>query len=82
MSSRRYYSIPFFGGLAAVLSGCTGSSTAPANIDYRQIGLCDTYSTPGGVQTSKPNEVSLSTMRAASVGVICESQSAGISQLF
>ena len=57
MSLRRYYSMPFFGGLAAVLSGCTGSSTAPANIDYRQIGLCDTYTTPGGAQTSKPNEV-------------------------
>jgi hypothetical protein len=40
-----------------VLSGCTGSSTSPANIDYREIGLCDTYTTPGGAQTSKPNEV-------------------------
>jgi hypothetical protein len=57
MSLRRYYSMPFFGGLAAVLSGCTGSSTAPANIDYRQIGLCDTYTTSGGAQMSKANEV-------------------------
>jgi hypothetical protein len=57
MSARLYYSLPCFGLLTAVISGCTGSSGAPANIDYRQIGFCNTYTTAGGVQTAKPNEV-------------------------
>jgi hypothetical protein len=31
--------------------------STPVSIDYRQIGFCDTYMTPGGVRASKPNEV-------------------------
>jgi hypothetical protein len=57
MSSRLYTSLPCFGLLTAVLAGCSGSSDAPASVDYRQIGFCNTYSTPGGVRAVKPNEV-------------------------
>jgi hypothetical protein len=55
MNSRLGYSLPCFGLLAAVLSGCTDSST-PVSIDYRQIGFCNTYTTSGGVRASQPNE--------------------------
>jgi hypothetical protein len=57
MTPRLYASLPCLGLLTAVLSGCSGSSDAPARIDYRQIGFCNTYSTPNGVQTAKPDEV-------------------------
>ncbi len=57
MSSRLTYSLPFVGVMTAVLSGCSGGSTVPAGIDYRQMGFCNTYTTPGGVRTAKPNEV-------------------------
>jgi hypothetical protein len=53
MSLRLYQAMPCFGVLAAVLS----SSDAPVSVDYRQIGFCNTYTTPGGVRDSKPNEV-------------------------
>jgi hypothetical protein len=56
MISRLYYSFPCFGLLAAGAAGCADNST-PVSIDYRQIGVCDTYPTPGGVRASKPNEV-------------------------
>jgi hypothetical protein len=57
MSSRLSFLLPCFGVLTAVLSGCADSSTTPVSIDYRQIGFCNTYATPGGVRASKPNEV-------------------------
>lgn len=57
MSSRSCISLPCFGLLTAVLSGCSGSSDAPASIDYRQIGFCNSYTTSGGVRAAKPNEV-------------------------
>jgi hypothetical protein len=57
MSLRFGYSLPCFGLIAALLSGCSDSSTSPVSIDYRQIGFCNTYTTPGGVRASKPNEV-------------------------
>lgn len=43
-------------GLLAVLSGCSGSVTAPATIEYSQIGLCNSYATAGGARTAKENE--------------------------
>jgi hypothetical protein len=53
---RLSYSLPCFGLIAAALSGCTDSST-PVSISYRQIGFCDTYTTPGGSRAARPNEV-------------------------
>ncbi len=57
MSFRLYQALPSLGVLAAVLSGCADNSTVPATIDYRQIGFCNTYTTPGGERAAKPNEV-------------------------
>lgn len=57
MSSRVFYSTPCLGVLAALLTGCGGDSTAPAVIDYHQVGLCDVYTAPGGARAAKPNEV-------------------------
>jgi hypothetical protein len=57
MSFRLHQSLPGLGVLAAVLSGCSGSSTAPVSIDYRQIGFCNTYTTLGALRAAKPNEV-------------------------
>src|ERR1019366_9112421 len=57
MSFRLHQSLPGLGVLAGVLSGCSGSSTAPVSIDYRQIGFCNTYTTLGALRAAKPNEV-------------------------
>lgn len=57
MSFRLYQALPGLGVLAAVLSGCSGSSNAPVSIEYRQIGFCNTYPSPGGERAAKPNEV-------------------------
>ncbi len=56
MGLRRYYAAPCVAGVAALLSGCTAGSGEPAVIDYHQVGLCDTFTTPGGVRPAKPNE--------------------------
>ncbi len=57
MGARLYYSLPGFAVLISALSGCGGDTTAPATIQYHQVGLCNAYTTPGGTRPSKPNEV-------------------------
>lgn len=56
MSLKLWYSLPCLGLLTAALSGCADDST-PVRIDYHQVGFCNTYTTPGGVRTTRPNEV-------------------------
>ena len=57
MSWISYASLPCAGVLTALLQGCSGGFDPPASIDYRQIGFCNTYATPKGTQTARPNEV-------------------------
>ena len=57
MSSILYTSLPCFGVLTTVLSGCSGGFDPPVSIDYRQIGFCNSYAAPGGAQAVRPNEV-------------------------
>ncbi|MCI0465818.1 MAG: hypothetical protein L0Y57_02255 [Beijerinckiaceae bacterium] len=57
MKAMHYFTMPLLGAAAVLLPGCSGDSGPAAVIDYQQIGLCDTYTTAGGVRLAKPNEV-------------------------
>jgi hypothetical protein len=57
MTSRLFYLLPCLAVAGAVLSACADNFSAPVGVDYRQIGFCNTYATPGGTRASKPDEV-------------------------
>ncbi len=57
MTSRLCYLLPCLGVASTALFACADNFSAPVSIDYRQIGFCNTYATPGGARASKPDEV-------------------------
>jgi hypothetical protein len=49
-------SVPMFVAGSIALSGCGRSTTNPTTISYHQVGICKSYDTPTGVETSKADE--------------------------
>ncbi|QBR70137.1 hypothetical protein CU048_01285 [Beijerinckiaceae bacterium] len=50
------FAIPMAIAGSIALSGCGRSTANPTVISYKQIGICKTYDTPTGPQTTKGNE--------------------------
>lgn len=51
-----FLSIPVLIAGAIALSGCGRGTANPTVISYQQVGICKTYDTPSGPQTTRGNE--------------------------